>query len=439
MSVPVTLFWFRRDLRLNDNRSLAAALRSGNPVVPVFIFDPMILRRLPADDRRVPFIYGALEALQQLFVAAGTSLEVLHATPAAAFSELSRKYTIAEVHAGRDYEPYARERDEAIRTQLESQGIPFFLHQDQVLLEPGAVLKNDGTPYTVYTPFYRKWRATLTAEHFAFSGSEELQSYFYRKSPEAWPSLGEMGFSAAPVPLITPWPESTLIRQYADTRNLPAVAGTSRLGVHLRFGTISIRKLALLADRESEVFLKELAWREFFMHLLAHFPRLAGEAFKKDYDSIAWRDDLEGFDRWCKGTTGYPIVDAGMRELTATGFMHNRVRMVTASFLCKHLLIDWRLGERWFAEQLMDFELASNNGNWQWVAGCGCDAAPYFRIFNPVMQQQKFDPVFAYVRRWVPEYGTAAYPKPVVDHKMATARCLAAYKRALGREQLSLF
>ncbi|GAA4333862.1 deoxyribodipyrimidine photo-lyase [Flaviaesturariibacter amylovorans] len=438
--VPVALFWFRRDLRLHDNAGLCAALRSGLPIVPVFIFDPKILSSLDADDRRVSFIYSALEALQEQLVAAGTTLQVLHDEPLKAFATLCGRYHVAAVYTNEDYEPYARQRDAAVAAELGRQGIAFLSFQDQVLQAPGAVQKEGGGYYQVYTPFYRRWQALLTDACLKPHPSEQLAGAFHREPVGTWPSLAQLGFRKNPVHAVSPClPAETLLRSYHDTRNLPAIAGTTRLGVHLRFGTVSIRALARQALDTSETFLKELAWREFFMQLLAQEPRLVSESFRKEYDAIDWRQDEEAFGRWCAGTTGYPLVDAGMRELQATGFMHNRVRMVTASFLVKHLLIDWRRGEAHFARLLLDFDLSSNNGNWQWVAGCGCDAAPYFRVFNPQLQAARFDPDGAYVRQWVPEWGTSAYPNPIVDHKKAVARCVAVYKKALAREQLALF
>ncbi|RYZ17018.1 MAG: deoxyribodipyrimidine photo-lyase [Chitinophagaceae bacterium] len=439
MSTALSIFWYRRDLRLQDNHGLYAALSAGRPVLPVFIFDPMILSRLEAGDQRVPFIYAALEALRAQLEPEGIPLEVCHAEPLAALAGLIARYPVAAVYANGDYEPYAKERDAAVASFLQQQGIAFHSFKDQVLFEKGEVVKDDGKPYLVYTPFYKKWRQRLLNEGIPAFPSESMLPYFYKGKGQGWPTLAEMGFSGNATALHVPVPSPGLLRAYHESRDLPAVAGTTRLGVHLRFGTVSVRQLAAQALLHSETFLKELCWREFFMQLLWHYPK-TGNAFKPEYDAIAWRDDLEGFARWCAGTTGYPLVDAGMRELAATGFMHNRVRMVAASFLCKHLLIDWRWGEAWFAEKLMDFDLAANNGNWQWVAGCGCDAAPYFRVFNPELQAKRFDPHNEYIRRWVPEWGSADYPLPVVEHKSAVARCIKAYKKALGRDpQQELF
>jgi deoxyribodipyrimidine photo-lyase len=432
MPASVSIFWFRRDLRLHDNRGLAAALCSGRPVLPLFIFDPAILNELESVDARIPFIYAALEAMQQKLVAAGSSLLVLYATPEAAFKKLLEEYTIEAVFVNHDYEPYARMREASVAALLEAAGVSFHSFKDQVLFEKSEVVKDDGTAYLVYTPYYKKWRRLLQPEQLESAGSELLIPYFYKMDVAPWPSTGEMGFTGERSALKITWPEAELLQHYEQTRDLPAFAGTTRLGVHLRFGTVSIRALAAEAERFSETLMKELCWREFFMQLLWQRPNVH-QAFKVEYDAIRWREAPEEFERWCNGRTGYPLVDAGMRELNATGFMHNRVRMVAASFLVKHLLIDWRLGEAWFASKLMDFDLAANNGNWQWVAGCGCDAAPYFRIFNPTLQAKRFDPQELYIRKWLPEYGTADYDLPIVEHKAATERCLAAYKRALDK------
>ncbi|TCJ17866.1 deoxyribodipyrimidine photo-lyase [Flaviaesturariibacter flavus] len=439
MPAPISIFWFRRDLRLHDNRGLAAALRSGHPVLPVFIFDPLILSGLDADDARVAFIHAALERMQQELTAAGSSLRVFHASPDAAFTQLLAEYSVGAVFTNNDYEPYARKRDAAIAAKLAGAGVAFHSIKDQVLFEKGEVVKEDGKPYLVYTPYWKKWRSLLRPEHLETAASEQCFPYFYKTHPLPVPTLKALGFgNAAKKTFKVPWPADRLLSDYHQTRDLPALAGTTRLGVHLRFGTVSIRALAQRADRLNETFLKELCWREFFMQILWHFPKTQ-QAFKPAYDDIRWRDAPGEFEKWCAGQTGYPLVDAGMRELAATGFMHNRVRMVAASFLVKHLLIDWRIGEAWFAKKLMDFDLAANNGNWQWVAGCGCDAAPYFRVFNPVLQAQRFDPQGEYIRRWVPEYGTDAYAEPVVEHKFATDRCIAAYKRALNASRQPLF
>lgn len=435
MPHPIAIHWFRRDLRLNDNAALFRALQGPLPVLPVFIFDTDILDRWEdKSDARVSFIHQSLQRLQSQLAAQGATLHVLHGEPLKCWETLSEKYTIQAVYANRDYEPYAEKRDAAVAAFLAKKGIRFETHKDQVIFEKDEVLKSDGTPYTVFTPYARRWREKMAVtEPFEHFPSEGLQARFLRATPLPIPSLRDLGF----VPTTIPFPEESvseaLIAAYAEKRNFPAIRGTSRLGVHFRFGTISVREKARKAAQLSEIFLNELIWRDFYAQILAHFPYVAERAFRPAYDRIAWRNAPEDFARWCAGSTGYPIVDAGMRELNTTGFMHNRVRMIVASFLSKHLLIDWRLGEAYFAQKLLDFDLASNNGGWQWAAGCGTDAAPYFRIFSPSAQQEKFDKNGEYVRRWVPELGTPKYPTPMVEHAFARERCIAVYKEGLGR------
>jgi deoxyribodipyrimidine photo-lyase len=431
---PITLCWFRRDLRLHDQSALSHALKSGHPVLCVFIFDKEILDRLEEKaDRRVTFLHDTLSEIKEQLKVRGSDLCVKYGTSRQAWEELTEEYTIRSVYTNRDYEPYPRKRDEQIGHYLQAKGIAFHTCKDQVIFEPGEVLKDDGKPYTVYTPFANKWLAKKTPAHFAPHVCEIQANSFLNITGLPMPSLAQMGFIRADFPIPPLSPSDALISHYEQTRNFPALQnGTSHLGIHLRFGTVSIRELALRAESLSLVFLKELIWREFFMQILFHFPRVENHAFRPEYDRISWRNDETEFLLWCEGRTGYPMVDAGMRELNATGFMHNRVRMVTASFLTKHLLIDWRLGERYFARKLLDFDLSANNGNWQWAAGCGCDAAPYFRVFNPQTQAEKFDPKGAYIRTWVPEFDSLNYSKPVVDHKMARERVLRVFKEALN-------
>jgi deoxyribodipyrimidine photo-lyase len=431
----INIFWFRRDLRLPDNAGLYHALKSGNPVLPIFIFDKNILEQLPAaTDRRVEFIHTALTQLQQQLVELGSSLIVYHDTPLNAFKKLLQQYTIGQVFTNHDYEPYARERDESIAQLLQQHAVSFHTYKDQVIFEKQEVVKDDGKPYTVFTPYSKKWKATLNKFYLKSFSTEKYVSNFYQHPAQPIPSLQAIGFTSTGATFPSVTPDVSIIKQYDQQRDFPAIEGTSHLGVHLRFGTISVRQLAKKANRLNETFLNELIWREFFQMILWHFPHVGkGKSFKGEYELIKWRNNEAEFARWCEGTTGYPIVDAGMRELNATGFMHNRVRMITASFLTKHLLIDWRWGEAYFAEKLLDFELASNNGNWQWAAGSGCDAAPYFRIFNPYLQTKRFDPELKYIKKWVPEFQELTYPTPIVDHEMARKRCLEVYKKALER------
>lgn len=433
MPQKIRLFWFRRDLRLEDNHGLYEALRSGSPVLPVFIFDRHILDELPdRDDARVNFIYARITDLNEQLAELGVPLLVRYGFPEKVMEELVSAFEVEAVFANHDYEPYARDRDERIRGQLDEKGIGFHTFKDQVVFEKEEVVKENGAPYQVFTPYARKWKWMMGQQEITAFPTARYFKNFRKGKKERLPALEEMGFMARELPLFE-LPAESIIRNYQETRNFPALPGTTRAGVHLRFGTISIRQLVKKAARLNETYLHELIWREFFMQMLWQERRLVQECCRPEYENIRWRNREEEFVRWCEGSTGYPIVDAGMRELKTTGFMHNRVRMITASFLVKHLLVDWRWGEAWFARHLMDYELSSNNGNWQWVAGCGCDAAPYFRIFNPLLQTKRFDPGFEYISRWVPEWKDPDYPAPMVAHEAARERCLNAYKAALLR------
>lgn len=432
---PVNICWFRRDLRLDDNAGLYQALRQGLPVVPVFIFDRHILDQLEDKaDRRVVFIHKALLDMQEQLVKMGSSLEVYVGLPEQVFPQLLKKYTIQQVFTNHDYEPYARERDETIHRLLREKQVAFHTCKDQVIFDKAEIIKDDGSPYTVFTPYNRRWKTTLTDFYLESYPTEKYHRHFYRQPPVDIPALPSIGFQEMDTSFPPKMVRSALLKNYQQQRDFPAIHGTSRLSVHLRFGTISIRKLAQKASQASDTFLNELIWRDFYHMILWHFPQVGrGRAFRPEYENIRWRNNEQEFERWCQGNTGYPIVDAGMRELNATGFMHNRVRMIVASFLSKHLLIDWRWGEAYFAQKLLDFDLAANNGGWQWAAGCGCDAAPYFRVFNPSLQTKKFDPELKYIRRWVPEFEEFSYPPPMVEHEVARQRCLEAYAKALKR------
>lgn len=435
MKEKVAIFWFRRDLRIEDNHGLYHALRGGFPVLPVFIFDTEILDQLPKDDARVTFIYETLQTLNTMLKGTDSSaISLLHGKPVDVFKGLISAYDLQSVHTNRDYEPYARERDTNIQTLLLSNNIPLHTYKDQVIFEKKEVVKVDGDPYLVYTPFMRKWKET-------FEAGREVLTYdprpywhnLYRPHIYRTLTLADMGFEKSSIEVHPIHVSPALIRNYRDTRNFPALPkGTSRLGPHLRFGTVSVRQMVAKAIAEkSDTFWNELIWREFFMQILWHFPEIGHKAMKPKYDRIEWRNNEEEFELWKAGKTGFALVDAGMRQLNATGYMHNRVRMLVASFLCKHLLIDWRWGEAYFAMKLLDYEMASNVGNWQWAAGSGVDSAPYFRIFNPMTQIDKFDRDLTYIRKWVPEFGSHAYPSKMVDHKFARERCLNLYRSAL--------
>lgn len=431
---PIALFWFRRDLRLHDNVALHAALKIGNPVLPLFIFDTDILDQLPSkEDKRVAFIHKAIEQLQSKLQRAGSSLLVMHGKPESVFKILAERYTITAVFANADYEPKAMERDQQVAQLLQQKNIPLKLFKDQVVFEKDEVLKSDGTPFKVFTLYSKAWKNKLASEGIDLHPSETLLHNLLQTQPLPIPTLAEIGFEPIATPSPVPIIDESILRNYDQTRNFPGIQGTSNLSIHLRFGTVSIRELVRKAQGLNETFLDELIWREFFSQILYHFPHVVTKSFKEKYEQIAWRNDENEFQRWCKGETGYPIVDAGMRELNETGHMHNRVRMIVASFLVKHLLIDWRWGEAYFAEKLLDYELASNNGNWQWSAGCGCDAVPYFRVFNPYEQQAKFDPDWSYTKKWVHNVNQKDYPTPVVDHKFARERFLQVFKTALER------
>lgn len=432
MMDKVSIFWFRRDLRLEDNHGLFHALQGGIRVMPLFIFDSHILSQLDdAFDPRVTFIYDEITNLKDKLESFGSSLLVKYGTPLEVFRQILDSYPIATVYANHDYEPYARERDKEVNVLLQSHDISFFTFKDQVIFEKGEVLKADGTPYTVFTPYSRKWKEMFRHSGIASYPSENFKGSFIKTLPFDLIPLGSVGFKRSSCIFPDRLIDENLITHYNRTRDFPFLNGTSRLGLHLRFGTISIRRLAGTASRLNEVYLAELIWREFYMMILWHYPHVARSSFKPAYDRIPWKNDERQFQAWCDGRTGYPIVDAGMRELNQTGYMHNRLRMVTASFLAKHLLIDWRWGEAYFAKKLLDFELASNNGGWQWAAGTGCDAAPYFRVFNPDLQAGKFDPENIYISRWVPEYREKSYPSRMVDHAQARKQAISVYSEAI--------
>jgi deoxyribodipyrimidine photo-lyase len=430
----VNIFWFRRDLRVDDNHGFFEALSTGLPVVPVFIFDPEILAQFPnPNDARLTFIHRYLTDLDLEFRKYNSSLQVYFSSPEVVFGRLAAKYSIHSVYTNTDYEPASIARDQKVAKLLQDKGVEFQSFKDHVVFHQNEVVKADGSPYSVFTPYSRKWKEKLSTTEIQFYESEKLLHQLKHLPSDYFPELHEIGYQTQNIRFPEKTFDQSLIENYAQTRDFPGENGTSKLGIHLRFGTVSIRKLTQFAQSHSEVFLNELIWRNFYTDILWHFPHAAGKSFKPAYDFIPWLNNEADFDRWCTGQTGYPLVDAGMRELNQSGFMHNRVRMVVASFLTKHLLIDWRWGEAYFASKLLDYELASNNGGWQWASGSGCDAAPYFRVFSPDLQTKKFDHDFKYIRKWVPEYGTQAYPEPIVDHAFARVRAIEKYRKALTK------
>ena len=433
MIEPINIFWFRRDLRLDDNVGFYNALKGDHPVMPIFIFDKEILDSLPKDDARVTFIFDTLQNMRTILQdEQDSSIAMFHGKPIDIYKELINKYEIATVFTNHDYEPYAKERDDEVQKLLSKNDIEFKTFKDQVIFEKDEVVKSDGDPYVVYTPYMKSWKEKFKTIDLEIFYTNSVLDNLVKNTRLPNLSLSDIGFKKSSQEIkafdVTP----TLIKAYEKKRNFPAQDATSHLGPHLRFGTVSVRKMIKKATSErNEVFWQELIWREFFMQILWHFPKTVTESFRAKYDRIKWRNDKKEFKLWCEGKTGYPLVDAGMRQLNETGFMHNRVRMVVGSFLCKHLLIDWRWGEAYFAEKLHDYEMSSNVGNWQWVAGSGVDAAPYFRIFNPTTQIEKFDKDLNYIQEWVPEFQELTYPEKMVDHKEARERCLKVYKAAL--------
>lgn len=427
--MKINIFWFRRDLRLDDNIALNCALSSDLPVLPLFIFDDNITEELPADDPRISFIYDTLSGINTELNKSGSSPLIKKGDPEKIWNDLIASYDINSVYINKDYEPYAIARDHAVEKILNIKGIHLKRYKDQVVFEEREILKSDNSPYTIFTPYKNKWLEKFkTLSNFGLTQDFQAdKKYFQHKFK--FPRLREFGFNVSqlkvrPVDL-------SAISNYDRLRDFPAEDGTTYLGPHLRFGTVSIRKVVSEGFMGNEVFLSELIWREFFMQILFNFPNVVTGNFKSNYDNIQWRNNEEEFEKWCKGLTGYPLVDAGMKQLNETGYMHNRVRMITAGFLCKHLLIDWRWGEAYFAVKLLDYELSSNNGNWQWAAGTGCDAAPYFRVFNPHSQQEKFDPEMKYIKKWIKDLEAPGYPKPIADHAYARQRGISAYKSGL--------
>ncbi len=432
MSNSLAIFWFRRDLRLEDNAGLYNALKSKHPVLPLFIFDKEILDKLPEKDARVLFIHQEVLRLKKELEKLGSSLLIKYGTPKEVHEALLQEYQPAAIFTNRDYEPYAQKRDKDLYDFYQANGVSFKGYKDQVIFEKNEVLKNDGKPYTVFTPYMRTWKSVLTPYYLKPYPTKKYFSNLYKTKPLPSISLNQMDFKPFDFEFPSREINADIIKDYHKTRDIPSIKGTTRLSLHLRFGTVSIRHLANMAQQTNEKFFNELIWRDFYQCITFHFPHSIKHSFKPKYDAIPWRNNEKQFEAWCQGKTGYALVDAGMRELNATGFMHNRVRMLVASFLTKHLLIDWRWGETYFAEKLLDYDAASNVGGWQWAAGSGVDASPYFRVFNPTLQLEKFDKDYKYVKQWVPEFGTSEYPDPIVEHKQARLNAIDTFKEALG-------
>jgi deoxyribodipyrimidine photo-lyase len=431
-SKKINIFWFRRDLRLHDNTGLYHALKSGLPILPVFIFDKNILEKLETkDDARVMFIHDEIVRMNDSLKKAGAGMFVKYADPADVFRQLTEEHQVNEVFCNHDYEPYAKERDTVIENLLKKRGVGFKSFKDQVIFEGNEILNNQGEPYKVFTPYKKKWLSEFSDDKIESFDSEKLISKMNAPGSGPIPTLEDIGFKRSSIRIPGRKFDIDLIKSYKKNRNFPAKEGTSRLGIHLRHGTVNIREAVRKGLDYSDTWLNELIWREFYMMILDHFPHVVERSFNPKYDHIPWINDEENFSRWCEGKTGYPIVDAGMRQLNQTGYIHNRVRMITASFLTKHLLTDWRWGEAYFAGKLLDYELASNNGGWQWAAGTGTDAQPYFRVFNPDSQTEKFDPDQEYIKEWVPEISSYKYPEPIIDHTYARKRAIETFKKAM--------
>ncbi len=433
IETPLAIFWFRRDLRIEDNHGFYQALKSGLQVLPLFIFDTNILHQLDNKaDKRVDLIWQRLKKLHLIFLKHQSTFKIEYGTPVEVFERIATQFDLKAVYTNTDYEPYAIKRDTEVKKLLATKNISFHTFKDQVIFEYDEVLKSDKSPYTVFTPYSRFWKAKINSQNIEAFPSEKLLENLFKTPVLRFPELHDIGFQSTGIIFSEPEIDTDIINNYAATRDFPAQHGTTGLSLHLRFGTVSIRKLVKIALELSETWLNELIWREFFMSILAWFPQVENRSFKPKYDEICWRNNEDEFEKWCNGKTGYPLVDAGMRELNETGLMHNRVRMVVASFLTKHLLIDWRWGEAYFATKLLDYDLSANNGNWQWAAGCGCDAAPYFRVFNPTEQAKRYDPVMKYIRKWIPEIDSFEYPEPIVEHGFARLRALETYKNGLN-------
>lgn len=408
------------------------ALKDNQSVLPLFIFDTNVLLELEKDDSRITFIYNEIEKIKKQLAIYGSDIIVEYGEPLNVFKKLIKEYNIKQVYCNKDHEPYGIKRDLKIKDVLEKEGIPLIQHLDHLISDKDTVLKPDSNPYNVFTHYKNRFKQLIGNDKYKEYDVGLYKNNFLQISNNVkLLPLEYFGFKKTNTIFPPGSIDVEIIQKYHFTRDMPSLSGTSKLGIHLRFGTISIRELFRIAVDLNSIFLDELIWREFYAMILMHYPDVVYNSFKKKYDEIQWLNNEADFEAWKNGQTGYPFVDAGMRQLNESGFMHNRLRMVTASFLTKHLLIDWRWGEAYFAKKLLDYELSSNNGGWQWSAGSGCDAAPYFRIFNPSLQQKRFDPKVEFIQKWVSEYKTPSYPKPIVEHEFAVSRCKSVYRKGL--------
>jgi len=432
MNTEISICWIRRDLRLTDNAALYRALKGEYPVLLLFIFDKNILDELDPEDARVTFIYHELQKMETILQQHGSSFLIKYGKPEEVWTAVLSEYKVKEVYTNHDYEPYAIERDDALAEYLSTESIPFHTYKDQVIFEKNEITKADGKPYTVFTPYFRQWEKKLNEFYLKPYPVNKYLDHLFQTNPLPFPDLSVLGFEESDQQFPSADFEKKLAA-YEERRDYPADDATTRIGLHLRFGTVSIREAAAKAkDAKASKWLSELAWRDFYMMILFNFPHTSTQSFKPAYDKIRWINNEAQFEAWKNGKTGYPIVDAGMNQLNQIGYMHNRVRMIVGSFLTKHLLIDWRWGEAYFAEKLLDYEMASNVGGWQWACGCGNDAAPYFRVFNPELQAKRFDPKNQYIYRWAPEYKQEKHTQPIVEHAFARERILKVFKEALS-------
>lgn len=426
------LFWFRRDLRLKDNHGLFQALKSGRPVTCIYIFDTNRLSQLEKNDARITFIHNTLSDLKKELEEYGSTLDVRFGDPVKIFPHLIRVYNFRQVFANHDYDSYSTELDHKVRNLLMEHSIKFRSFKDHVIFEKNEIIDSKNEPYVTFDPYFKKWKKSITFNKVFNYKSEFYLKNLFNMSPIEFPTINQIGFEKSKIEFNSPSLSLSTIKNYDKTKTFPGIKnGTSRIGIHLRYGTISVRECVNFALSHNDSWLTELIWRDFYNQILFHFPHIENSSFKKSYDKIKWENNEELFQKWCEGNTGYPLVDAGMRELKNTGYMHSQIRIIVSSFLCKNLRIDWRWGERYFSKHLLDFDLASNIGGWQGAAGSGVESTPYFQVSNPLKQTHSFDPQLTYIKKWVPEFKNPDYPKPIVDFIESREICFKMYKKAI--------